>query len=379
MRSRPAMKPIQNPLSAGSSLRREEGGQVMALAAVAMLSIIAIAAFVVDVGSWYQVSRQAQAAADAGATAAANDLPSNPSLAATDAQTYVNKNISGATTTTVTPFNSDSSQVKVTVSTTASTFFAKIFGVSSVNVTESAVAKRSTGATKYAMYANSSACGNTITNPGSNITIAGGVVSNGGLALPGTGNSYGITTYGGPNHCTASPGSGNTFNGASTPTADYTSHTWPEPFFTSAPGAGVCTYTGTSFSWTTNGTAGSHYVIPSGTYCASSQISVNSKFADCNCTFIAPKVSLPGSNITMTPYYSDLIIDNYTGNFNISGSGDNLTGTIFVPNGTLGVSGSNGSLFDVFLEGDTISISGSGWTMNATGPALGYSGSQLTQ
>ncbi len=357
----------------------EEGGQVMVLAALACVSILGIAAFVVDVGSWWQVSRQAQAAADAGATAAANDLPGNASQAVTDAQTYVNKNISGATTTTVTPYNSDSGQVKVTVTLSAPTFFAKIFGMNSVTVTESAVAKRAVGATKYAMYANSSACGNTITNPGSNITIGGGVVSNGGLTLPGSGNSYGITTYGGPNHCTDSPGSGNTFNGASTPTADYTSHTWPEPFFSSAPGAGVCTNSGTSFSWNTDGTSSSPFVIPSGTYCASSQITINSKYATCHCTFIAPKVSLPGSNITMTPYYSDLIIDNYTGNFNISGSGDSLTGTIFVPNGTLGISGSNGSLFNVFLEADTISISGSGWTMNATGPALGYSGSQLIQ
>ena len=367
------------PSRLSSHLSREQGGQVLALTAVAIASLIGIAAFVVDVGSWWQVSRQAQAAADAGATAAANDLPSNATQATADATTYVNKNISGATITTVTPYSSDSSQVKVTVTVSAPTFFAKIFGMNSVTVTESAVAKRVTGGSKYAMYANSSTCGNTITNPGSNITIGGGVVSNGGLTLPGTGNSYGVTTYGGPNHCTDSPGSGNTFNGSSTPTADYTSHTWPEPFFTSAPGAGVCTYSGTSFSWNTDGTSGSHYVIPSGTYCASSQITINSKYADCHCTLIAPKVSLPGANITLTPYYSDLIIDSYTGNFNISGSGDQLTGTIFIPNGTLGISGSNGSLFDVFLEGDTISISGSGWTMNATGPAMGYAGSQLIQ
>jgi Flp pilus assembly protein TadG len=304
---------------------REEGGQVLVLTALACVSIIGIAAFVVDVGSWWQVSRQAQAAADAGATAAATDLPASASQAVTDAQTYVNKNISGATTTTVTPFNSDSSQVKVTVTTTAPTFFAKIFGFNSVTVTESAVAKRVTGGSKYAMFANSTACGNTITNPGSSISIGGSVWSNGGLTLPGTGNSYGTTTYGGPNHCSASPGSGNTFNGSSTPTQGTTSIPWPEPFFTSAPGAGVCTFSGTSYNWTTNGTAASHYVIPSGTYCATSSISINSHYADCHCTFIAPSVALPGANITMTPYYSDLIIDNYTGNFNIAGSGDSLT------------------------------------------------------
>jgi hypothetical protein len=328
---------------------------------------------VVDVGSWYQVSRQAQAAADAGATAAANDLPTSASQAVSDAQTYVNKNISGATTTTVTPYNGDSSQVKVTVTTTASTFFAKIFGISSVSVSESAVAKRSVGAAKWAAFALSTACGNTITNPGSNISINGGVRSNGGISLPGSGNSWGITTYGGPNNCSASTGSGNTFAGG--PTKDTTNYAWPEPYFSAAPPAGVCDYT----TWTNppSGTASNPYVVPPGTYCSSSSISITNKYITCHCTLIAPSVALPGSNITLTPYYNDLIIDNYGGNFNIAGSNDNLTGTIFVPNGSLSISGSNGSIFTVFLEANTISISGSGWSLTGNGPQMGYSGSQL--
>jgi Flp pilus assembly protein TadG len=75
----------------------------MALLALGMTAIIAMAAFAVDVGVWYQVRQKAQAAADADATAAASDLPSSPSQAVTDASTYVNKNITGATTTTTTP------------------------------------------------------------------------------------------------------------------------------------------------------------------------------------------------------------------------------------------------------------------------------------
>jgi len=356
---------------------------VMVLAAVAMTSLIGVCAFVIDVGSWYQVERQAQAAADAGAAAAANDLPANVSQAETDASTYVNKNISGATTTTTTPFGGDSSTVQVTVTKSAPTFFAKIFGISSVTVTKSAVAKRVTGGSKWAVYANSTACGNsTLTDPGSSISINGGIRSNGGLSIPGNSNTWGPTYYGGPSNCSAAiTGSGNTFNASSTPTKDTSTSTWPETWFNAAPGSGVCTYSATSYNWTTNGTASNHYVIPSGVYCASSSISINSHYADCNCTLIAPTVALPGQNITMTPYYQDLIIDHYSSSsdFNISGSTDSLTGTIYVPYRRLGISGSNGSLFDVLLEGNTVSISGTGWTLNGNGPSMGYSGTQLTQ
>ena len=115
---------------------------MMAFAAISMTAIVAVAAFAIDVGSWYKVSRQAEAAADAGATAAATDLPGSPATAVTDAQTYVNKNISGATTTTVTPYGGDSSKIQVTVHATAPSYFAKIFGINSVSVTESAIAKR---------------------------------------------------------------------------------------------------------------------------------------------------------------------------------------------------------------------------------------------
>ena len=358
---------------------------MLVLSAVAMTAIIGMCAFVIDVGSWWQVTQQAQAAADAAATAAANDLPGNATQAATDAQTYVNKNISGATTTVTTPYNGDSSTVHVTVTVTAPSYFAKIFGVNSVTVTESAAAKRVTGGSKWAVYANSTACGNsTLANPGSNITIAGGIRSNGGFSMSGASNTWGPTSYGGPNNCSDSiPGSGNTFNGATSPTDDTSTQTWPEVWFNSAAQipSGLCNFSGTSFSWTTNGTASNYKVIPSGTYCATSQISISGSYNQCSCTFIAPKISLSGSNLILSPYYQDLLIDYYDSgsDFNIAGSTDQLTGTVYVPFRRLGMSGSNTSLFTMLLEGNTVSFSGSGWTLTGNGPAMGYAGSQLIQ
>jgi hypothetical protein len=371
---------IVDRVKAGLLRRCEEAGQVMAFAAISLTAIVGIAAFVIDVGSWYQVSRQAQAAADAGATAAANDLPANPSQASTDATTYVNKNISGATTTTVTPYSGDSSRVEVTVQTTAPTYFAKIFGISSVPITARAVAKRAAGGGKWAVFSHSTTCGTgIITIPGSNQSIVGGVRSNGALTIPGSNNTLGTTIYGGPNNCSwTSSGSGNTYGGAASPTRDATNYDWPEPWPTSAAEIATygitCNFSASSYSW------GNNVTIPSGTYCASTQISIPGSNVTGNVTLIAPKIQLSGSSIHLWPYYSDLLMDHY-GNtdFNIAGSTQNFTGTIFVPNARLGISGSSGSLFNVFLEGDHFSISGSNWSLTGTGPSMGYSGSQLTE
>jgi Flp pilus assembly protein TadG len=367
-------------IKAGLLRRCEEAGQVMAFAAISLTAIVAIAAFVIDVGSWYQIDRQAQAAADAGATAAANDLPANPSQASTDATTYVNKNISGATTTTVTPYNSSSSKVEVTVQTSAPTYFAKIFGISSVPVTARAVATRAAGGGKWAVFSHNTACGTgIITIPGSSQTIVGGVRSNGALTIPGSNNSLGTTTYGGPNNCTfSSSGSGNTYGGAASPTRDATNYDWPEPWPTSAAEIATygitCNFSASSYSW------GNNVTIPSATYCATTQISIPGSSVTGNVTLIAPKIQLSGSSIHLWPYSSDLLMDHY-GNtdFNIAGSTQNFTGTVFVPNARLGISGSSGSLFNVFLEGDHFSISGSNWSLTGTGPSMGYSGSQLIE
>lgn len=151
------------------ALRREEGGQVLALLAVGITAFLGIAAFVIDVGGWYQVQQSAQAAADAAAESGAFDLPSNPSQAVADARAYVSKNISGATATVTTPYNSDTNQIHVTVTKNAPTTFAKIFGLDSVTVSSSATASGGKGAlgTGYwvAPMAVSGGCGGNGSTP----------------------------------------------------------------------------------------------------------------------------------------------------------------------------------------------------------------------
>ena len=56
-------------------LRRDERGQAIILVALAMTVLLGFAALALDVGSWFHAQRQLQGSVDAGALAAAQDLP----------------------------------------------------------------------------------------------------------------------------------------------------------------------------------------------------------------------------------------------------------------------------------------------------------------
>ncbi len=250
-----------------------------------------------------------------------------------------------------------------------------------MTATVTAVAQHVAGGSKYAIFTRNTSCSSGITWTASSVTIAGGVHSNSGMTVSGGSNSFGPTSYGGPSNCSWSDSAGNNrYNGGSSPTSDSTNYSWPEPWPTSAaqiPSYGItCTDNAASFTWTSSpGPLSGH------TYCATSSISIKGSGYNCTCTFIAPTVSITGSSETLKPNYSDLLIDAYgTSTWKLSGSSDNITGTVFVPNATFNVSGSSNSLYNVFLEGDNSSMSGSGWTLTGTGPVTGgNSGSQLIQ
>src|SRR5437868_725254 len=139
-------------LKARSRLGREEGGQVIAFAAISLAAAIGMGAFVFDVGNYYRAHRQLQAAADAAAIAAAGQLP-NVSAATTTAQQYSasagdkneNANLSGVTTTVTTkcisglPCN-PANTVVVTETATVSAIFGKVLGIGSATITAKSTA-----------------------------------------------------------------------------------------------------------------------------------------------------------------------------------------------------------------------------------------------
>jgi Flp pilus assembly protein TadG len=156
------MTRILNPLRLGARSRamREEGGQVIAFAAISLTAIIGIAAFVIDSGNFYRAHRQLQAAADAAATAGADKLP-DVAAATSAAQQYsassggknANSNLSGVTTTVATkcitgiPCN-PANTIVVTETATVSSIFAQVIGIGSATITAKSTAAMAGGQPK---------------------------------------------------------------------------------------------------------------------------------------------------------------------------------------------------------------------------------------
>jgi Flp pilus assembly protein TadG len=138
--------------SGGRFQLRSERGQVVVLTVVAMVVILGMAAMAIDVGSWYQTQRHDQAVVDAAALAGAQALPDDPAQAVSLAVAYANKN---GITLAPSEVNISSAvgandTIRVAAARPSPTFFAKIFGLNSVQVGASAAAR--TGLPAAARY-----------------------------------------------------------------------------------------------------------------------------------------------------------------------------------------------------------------------------------
>jgi len=126
-----------------STVRKNESGQAIVLMALSLAVIMGMAAFVIDVGSWYHTKRHLQGTADAAALAGAQLLPTNSSGAVSQALTYANKNggnVAGADiTVTSTVFQNDTIAVKA--KKTDAGIFSGVLGIASANIKASAKAR----------------------------------------------------------------------------------------------------------------------------------------------------------------------------------------------------------------------------------------------
>jgi Flp pilus assembly protein TadG len=367
---------------------RNERGAVLVLVAICMTIFLGMAALAIDVGSFYQQQRQMQAAADAAALAGAQDLPSSASNATTHAQTYgaTNAGVPSSCNGTspgvcvTTPYNTNSSQIKVTVYKNIPTFFGHIFGFTSANVSASAVAAANNRTTAPAVFADDSSCDGALTINGTGINIPAGVQTNGDFYQNGNNGTYGPSTYGGTTSCYHANGSGNTYGGVAypaPPTLSTTASSWPIDYRTNPP---TCTQNAASFTWNTN-----NAVIAPGVYCATGAIDFNgSNMTGNNVTFVADSFQLNGSNNQFTPGFGNLLVwqtGSSTLQLNINTSASNwlLNGaTIFAPTALINVNADSTGPFSGFLEGYKVDLTGNnGFTLTGTGPTSSAGGGGL--
>lgn len=394
----------------------DESGVALVLVAIMMVSFLGLAALAIDIGSYYQAQRQAQSAADAGALAASQNLPSNTTSAMSVGTTYATTNYPGSTVTVSTPYGGVSTKVKVTVNASTPSFFGRIFGITSQHVTASAVAQETPGVSScstpgsacYAIFAMDTSCTSPPVVFGGGTHVTGGVWTNGSLNVGGGGSSFGPTYYGNGSGCSVSPSGyqsqSNTFTSGPTASAPVT--TWPIDYSTDFPacsgaactGPGgtpsFCTQSSTTSPWTLD----SYYpytLTSNNIYCAvgsgtASTPSTWNGVLDLNqsgspaivASYVAGTVNIGGgSSLTACGYavsgYSSsncgssvpapsttnypLIWATGTGTcINNSGGGGTFHGDMFGPNCTIYMGGGTNSV--TFFEAQDVQVPGGGFT-----------------
>jgi hypothetical protein len=132
---------------------KSQRGQSVVVTVLFLGVLIGLAAAVLDVGSWYRADRKLQANADAAALAGARELPTSTAAAEAVALDYAARNDGGVASKNI-KFRSTlgpNDTIEVTAERPAPGFFAKLFGLDSVQVRAKAVAR--TGALARARWA----------------------------------------------------------------------------------------------------------------------------------------------------------------------------------------------------------------------------------
>lgn len=126
------------------ALREREGGVTVPFIAIAMVTLLGLAALAVDLGWLYVHTSRAQRAADASALAAVIHMPQRFDLATAAAREIAASNGYNHgvdATVAVSEVSDDPAQVEVTVTRTVDLFFMQVFGMRTSDVSRSARAE----------------------------------------------------------------------------------------------------------------------------------------------------------------------------------------------------------------------------------------------
>jgi hypothetical protein len=120
---------------------KQNCGQAYVITVLFLAVLLALAAAVLDIGSWYRADRSLQATVDAAALAGAQALPDSTGNASALASQYATKNGGGTINVTFKSQVFPNDTIVVTGSRPAPGFFSKVLGVNSVTVHGTASAR----------------------------------------------------------------------------------------------------------------------------------------------------------------------------------------------------------------------------------------------
>ena len=400
-----------------------------------MAVIIGMAALAIDVSQWYATRHQAQVAADSAALAGANCMANGGTTDSTSCglipASYVSDN--GFSIQNVQYNVPSNGKITVTVTGTGSNHFASVFGIGKPSISATAVAswtggqqqctEGNGGANCAAVFAMGTSCtngapGSPISFSGSNDTITGSVHSNGSI-YEGAGHPIylGPTTFGNGSGCKITTGTGDQWNGSTTaPSPGETPiNTWPIDYsqvLTACGGTGEVACTGPSGTPAYCTQAAANFTFGSGettlatnnVWCAfgtgnpsdpstyTGTITFQSTPTGTTTiygTWIGGTINVAhGSYLSVqssTPnyplfydgqYYNSATgaCSQYQSGYGVvaTASGDQLSGDIFEPCGTIEFNGA-GSSFN-FLEANAVYFDGGTQSFTGDGPSTGGGG-----
>jgi hypothetical protein len=120
---------------------KQNYGQAYVITILFLAVLLAMAAAVLDIGSWYRADRSLQATVDAAALAGAQALPDGTASASTLANQYAAKNGGGTMNITFKTQVFSNDTITVSGSRPAPGFFSKMLGINSVTVHATASAR----------------------------------------------------------------------------------------------------------------------------------------------------------------------------------------------------------------------------------------------
>ena len=121
--------------------QKRSSGQAYVITVLFLAVLLAMAAAVLDIGSWYRADRSLQATVDAAALAGAQALPDGTATASTLASQYAVKNGGGTMNITFESQVFPDDTITVSGSRPAPGFFSKMLGIKSVTVHATASAR----------------------------------------------------------------------------------------------------------------------------------------------------------------------------------------------------------------------------------------------
>lgn len=351
---------------------KKEAGQSVILVAISIALLCGVAALVADVGMVSVSQGQLQNAADAAALAAARDLPT-AATAKTTAKTYAGYNgVAAADTTATTPYKGNANRIEVVCQETVNYTFARIIGLNSTVVTARAVAEKSGGGGGCFGYAVFSGGNSLLLGMYSSaLNITGSVHSNYSLMITGssqtiTGNAEAVTSL---NCYVSSITIGGVAQGASIDIQGSTINvpnrvTSPAPFITMPDFSAEVKTEATAAGNASTGNKtfyGTNFNVDSSFYVDGNVQVAASTFAGQGTICATKDINMSGSMLEANAGTA-VCLYSTGGNISLSTSGLTINGTLYAPNGKIGIYASNINIYgrviakEIIITGSNVNI-----------------------